>query len=221
MGKDVSSQIDVIVAGSGPGGATVARELARGGKRVLLLERGVDYRPRSYYGTYLGALVYSDRRSLLYTEEGLNIIRPLMLGGATSMFAGCAAPPPFWFKDKYGLNIDSEVEETLTMVVLAEVGEDRRVGTGGHLVTLSALPPGRPAKASQDRRNRRQSGCAWHHPSRLCAKRESQHELLGRHHRLRIGRRTGCVVGRFARSGSDDGESQAGDCIRVWRSARI
>ena len=37
---------DVIIVGSGPGGATAARDLARAGRRVLLLERGRDYRPR-------------------------------------------------------------------------------------------------------------------------------------------------------------------------------
>ena len=113
MSNKETTESDVIVVGSGPGGATVARELARGGKRVLLLERGADYRPRAYYGTYLGALIYADRRSLLYTAEGLNIIRPLMVGGATNMFAGCAAPPPAWMKDKYGLDIDAEVAQTI------------------------------------------------------------------------------------------------------------
>lgn len=83
------------------GGATLARQLARAGKKVLLLERGIDYRSQPYYGTYLGALIYADRMSLLFTEEGLNIIRPLMVGGATSMYCGCAAPPPAWLKTKY------------------------------------------------------------------------------------------------------------------------
>jgi hypothetical protein len=81
------------------------RELAQRGKKVLLLERGIDHRPRSYYGSYLGALIYSDRLSLLFTKEGLNIVRPLMVGGATSMYCGCAAPPPAWLKrstDQYG-----------------------------------------------------------------------------------------------------------------------
>ncbi len=85
---------DVVVVGSGPGGASVARALARAGKRVVVLERGPDYRRQPYYGTYLGALVYSDRRSFLFTQEGLNIIRPLMVGGATSMYCGSAARPP-------------------------------------------------------------------------------------------------------------------------------
>ncbi len=107
------SRSDVIVIGSGPGGATVARELARAGKRVLLLERGQDYRPRSYYGTYLGALLYADRGSLLFTQEGLNIVRPLMVGGATSMYCGCAARPPIWMKQKYDVDIDPYVSETI------------------------------------------------------------------------------------------------------------
>jgi choline dehydrogenase-like flavoprotein len=41
-----SDHFDVIVIGSGPGGATVAQRLAGTGKRILMLERG-DYLPRS------------------------------------------------------------------------------------------------------------------------------------------------------------------------------
>lgn len=37
---------DVIVIGSGPGGASLAHSLAGTGKRILMLERG-DYLPRS------------------------------------------------------------------------------------------------------------------------------------------------------------------------------
>jgi len=41
-----SDTYDLIVAGSGPGGASLAQRVARTGKRILLLERG-DYLPRS------------------------------------------------------------------------------------------------------------------------------------------------------------------------------
>jgi choline dehydrogenase-like flavoprotein len=117
--SDSTLQADVIVVGTGPGGATTARQLARAGKKVLLLERGIDYRSKSYYGTYLGALIYADRMSLLFTQEGLNIVRPLMVGGATSMYCGCAAPPPDWLKTKYGVDIDAEVAETMTELEIA------------------------------------------------------------------------------------------------------
>lgn len=119
MPEAVTLRSDIIVVGSGPGGATLARALARAGKRVLLLERGIDHRPRSYYGTYLGALLYSDRAGLLFTEEGLNVIRPLMVGGATSMYCACAAPPPAWLKGKYAVDIDAEVEEAARELEIA------------------------------------------------------------------------------------------------------
>ena len=119
-------QADAIVVGSGPGGATVARGLAQQGKRVILLERGRDHRGHPLYGTYLGAMAYSDRLSLLFTKEGLNIVRPLMVGGATSMFAGCAARPPDWLKARYGVDIEQEVEETIAELEIAPLPADLR-----------------------------------------------------------------------------------------------
>ena len=117
---------DVIIVGSGPGGATVARELSKNGKEVLILERGYDYRKRFYYGTYLGAIRYSDHLSLLFTEEGINIIAPIMVGGATSMFCGCAAEPPGWLKDRYGVDIDNEVSHTIEELNIQALPEDLR-----------------------------------------------------------------------------------------------
>jgi choline dehydrogenase-like flavoprotein len=97
-----------VVVGSGPGGATVARALARAGRRVLILERGREWRGNPLYGTYAGALMYAEKRALLFTKEGIQIVRPLMVGGATSMYAGCSAPPPPWLRERHGVDVEAE-----------------------------------------------------------------------------------------------------------------
>jgi choline dehydrogenase-like flavoprotein len=128
MATEISLQADVIIVGSGPGGASLARELARAGgeRKVLLLERGVDQRPRAYYGTYLGALLYTDRASFLYTQEGLNIIRPFVVGGATTMYTASSAPPPAWLKNKYGIDLDQAVSETVEELEIAPLPPELR-----------------------------------------------------------------------------------------------
>jgi choline dehydrogenase-like flavoprotein len=104
-------RFDAIVVGTGPGGASVARGLTRAGLRVLILERGRDWRGHPLYGTYPGAMLYADRRALLFTKEGVQIVRPLMVGGATNMYAGCAAPPPPWLRTRYGIELDDFAAE--------------------------------------------------------------------------------------------------------------
>ena len=117
--KMIEKQTDVIVVGSGPGGATVARELAcsKAGLTVTLLERGHDWRQNPLYGTYPGAMLYADRASFLFTEQGLNIIRPLMVGGATSMYCGCAERPLPWWQSKYHIDLSQDAAE-----IIAELG---------------------------------------------------------------------------------------------------
>lgn len=108
----LTKEVDIVVVGSGPGGATVARQLARSGRDVLILEKGRDWRQHPLYGTYPGAMLYTDRWSFLYSKQGLNIIRPLMVGGATSMYCGCSARPLSWWVDKFGIDLDGYAQET-------------------------------------------------------------------------------------------------------------
>jgi choline dehydrogenase-like flavoprotein len=126
-----------VVIGSGPGGATVARELARAGRRVLIVERGRDWRGSAFYGTYGGALAYADRRALLFTKEGVNIIRPLMLGGATNMYAACSADPLPWWSSKYGIELSQDAARVKEELEIRPLATSLRGTASNHLATAA------------------------------------------------------------------------------------
>jgi choline dehydrogenase-like flavoprotein len=134
-------EYDVVVIGTGPGGGMVGRELARAGRSVLLLERGRDWRRHPLYGTYPGALLYADRHALLFTKEGINIVRPLMVGGATNMYAGCAAPPPPWLQQRYGVDVEDDARAIAEELGIAPLAPELR-GRASTRVAEAALALG-------------------------------------------------------------------------------
>lgn len=125
--RTISKKTDVVVAGSGPGGATVARQLARAGKSVLLLEKGRD---QKMIGNHLSALLYADKMGLSFTEEGLNIIRALITGGSTVLYCGAATEPPEWLKTKYGIDVTGYSDEVISELQLYQL-PDEVVGSAG------------------------------------------------------------------------------------------
>lgn len=136
-----SEQFDAIVVGSGPGGAGVARDMSRAGRRVLILERGRDWRGNALYGTYAGALLYAEKRALLFTKEGVQIVRPLMVGGATSMYAGCSAPPPDWLHERHRVDVRAEAAELHAELGVAPLAPELR-GAGSTRIADAAISLG-------------------------------------------------------------------------------
>lgn len=124
----------------------MARELARAGERVVILERGRDWRKSRLFGTYAGAILYADKHALLFTSEGLNVIRPLMVGGATSMYCGCSAPPGPWWKERYGIDLSGDAEAAARELHVAPLpaelrGEaSSRIAEAGNALGMSWRP---------------------------------------------------------------------------------
>jgi len=139
----IPDETEFLIVGSGPGGATLARELSRAGRQVVLLERGRDWRSHPLYGTYAGALLYADRHALLFTTEGLNIIRPLMLGGATSMYCGCSAPPPPFWRERWGIDIDTDARAAAAELGVAPLPASMR-GEASTRLAESGMALGMP-----------------------------------------------------------------------------
>jgi choline dehydrogenase-like flavoprotein len=79
----MSTSVDVVVIGSGAGGAVVARELARAGRSVIVLEEG-GYHPQKEYA----ALAPSRALSTLAREAGLGLAVPLGDTPVMSVLAG-------------------------------------------------------------------------------------------------------------------------------------
>jgi choline dehydrogenase-like flavoprotein len=110
MMKQTSKIFDVIVVGSGPGGASVAKELARMDQSVLILERG-DNNPVKGTITQMVPQAMVPGKGLLVTHEGLGMVRGITTGGSSQFYCATVFDPPFDRLKKHGVDITGEVAE--------------------------------------------------------------------------------------------------------------
>jgi choline dehydrogenase-like flavoprotein len=105
MDEGRAGEYDAIVVGSGPGGATVARELSRAGRRIAVLERGKDDQNLGSYRTALRVL------DMGRSKEGLAMLRASTTGGASVFYSASAAEPPPWLASRYGIDLSPWLDE--------------------------------------------------------------------------------------------------------------
>lgn len=98
-------EYDTIVIGSGTGGATVARELSRRNRKVLILERGANVSLKENFKT-LAAI--GDQVKL--GRGGLAAARAITTGGSTSMYFGVVSYPQLQTFDSLGIDLSGELE---------------------------------------------------------------------------------------------------------------
>ncbi|MFZ5572386.1 MAG: GMC family oxidoreductase N-terminal domain-containing protein [Thermodesulfobacteriota bacterium] len=103
----MNREYDVIVVGSGAGGAAVACELTRAGKKVLLLERGGRTR---IMGNTLTVALSLEKFGLTRSREKNTVVFGNNYGGLSLLSAGCAIPPQKSIFDPVGVDLCAETE---------------------------------------------------------------------------------------------------------------
>jgi choline dehydrogenase-like flavoprotein len=100
-----SNKYEFVIVGSGAGGATLARELSKRGKHVLVVERG---RNEEKVGSYQESLGYLD---ILFSKEGVCVYRGIMAGGTTVI---CTANGVRCLEEElsdFGITLEAEFAE--------------------------------------------------------------------------------------------------------------
>lgn len=111
-------EFDAIVVGSGPGGATVARELSRRNKRVLVLERGGSAPvPEGLRG--MASVV-----NAVSVGENLSTARAFTTGGTTAVYFGVAENPPLDTFRALGVDLAPALAEAKRELPLAELPDE-------------------------------------------------------------------------------------------------
>ncbi|MBT4265489.1 MAG: GMC family oxidoreductase [Deltaproteobacteria bacterium] len=121
--KGQKTDFDAIVVGSGPGGATVAKDLTAKGKKVLILEWG-DNDPKK--GSFLKTIprAFVPGKSVVMTNQALPVVRAITTGGSTMIFCGTAFDPPIEMFKSYGVDISAEAEEMKNDLPIAPLPDE-------------------------------------------------------------------------------------------------
>ena len=137
-GKVKGLEADVVVVGSGPGGATVARDLTKGGKKVIICEAGKYI---TSLGKFYSPGLLMKKGGLTFSKEGLMLNIGNTVGGQSMVFAAAAFKPPSWLKDRYGIDLQQEIDELYKEIPIQPLPESL-IGPGVRLLMESAQAMG-------------------------------------------------------------------------------
>ena len=101
---DLRASCDVVVVGSGPGGAVVAKELAEAGRDVVLLEEGPPFGVKDFRQEPGDAMHRTFREGGTRATRGnmyLPTMQAIALGGGSLVNSAICARAPSWVFDKW------------------------------------------------------------------------------------------------------------------------
>jgi choline dehydrogenase-like flavoprotein len=104
------SSFDVIVVGTGPGGASVARELAANGAKVAMLEQGSAAPIKGTLGQMAAIAAVPGKGAFIHRDASL-LVRAITLGGTSTINFATAAPPPAAMFAVHGIDLEPALAE--------------------------------------------------------------------------------------------------------------
>lgn len=121
--KTSKKEFDAIIIGSGPGGATVARELSKNGKKVLILEWGSnDPIKGSFFQMMNDCFILG--KSMFMTKNFLAVVRGITTGGSSKYYCALAVDPPVEKLKKFGVDLTAEIKEIKNEVPCEPLRDD-------------------------------------------------------------------------------------------------
>ena len=134
------NEYDVIVVGSGTGGATVARELSRAGQAVLLLEKGGNGPLRD---SVLGIAGIAKEVAINHSAGKIPMMGAATTGGASALYFAVADLPPLDTFKQLGIDLSEIAAAVKQEVPLAEL-PDAMIANQAHALKASADQLGIP-----------------------------------------------------------------------------
>jgi len=136
-----NNQFDAIVVGSGPGGATVAKELTEKNKKVLILEWGSNTPINGSLVGFHRAIGIPGRNIMVTDHKGQLVLRGICTGGSSIFYCATAFEPPYEMLKSYGIDIEDEVRELKNEIPIAPLKDDL-IGPGARKIMESAIDLG-------------------------------------------------------------------------------
>lgn len=98
---DEQVECDVVVIGTGAGGAVVGRHLADQGHAVVFVEEGELVRRHQFSGSFKATMEQFYRHSITMGNAPILIPQGKLVGGSTAVNTGTSFRPPRWVTDRW------------------------------------------------------------------------------------------------------------------------